>query len=114
MGGTGGKEAVMFSFTKWQADSKAQALDLPQDATIKLPRAHGGTLIRVEEGTVLVTREGDGVDHVLSAGMELCLPSSGLSVAWALAASRVQLRQAGSSGRALPRAGRPAAAGASC
>jgi hypothetical protein len=104
----------MFSFTKWQGESMAQTLDLPQDATLKLPRAHGGTLIRVEAGTLLVTREGDGVDHVLSAGMELCLPSAGLSVAWALASSRFQVRQPGHSGRALPRAGRPAAAGASC
>ena len=43
----------------------------------------GGTIVRVERGTVLVTQEGDLDDHVLERGDEFVLSTPGLAVAWA-------------------------------
>ncbi len=57
--------------------------DLARDATMRLPRRRGATVVRVEQGTVLITREGDLEDHVLGPGEELVLPRRGVAVAWA-------------------------------
>jgi hypothetical protein len=58
-------------------------LALARGATVRFPRRRGPTVVRVERGTVLVTREGDGEDHVLEPGDELVLPRRGLAIAWA-------------------------------
>jgi hypothetical protein len=73
-------------------EAPVRTLDLPPDATVRLPPRRGGTVVRAVAGTVVVTREGDLEDHVLTPGAELRLPPAGLAVAWAMAASRIQVR----------------------
>ena len=53
---------------------------LPRDTTLRL----GDGVLRVERGTVLVTRSGDPEDHVLVARAELRLAPGARAVAWAL------------------------------
>lgn len=72
-------------------DSTPRTLDLPRDGTVRLPPGRGETVVRAVLGTVVVTREGDPEDHVLTPGAELRLPPAGLAVAWAMAASRIQV-----------------------
>ncbi len=67
---------------------------LGKDVTLRLGRSHGGLLVSVTGGTVLVTREGDAHDYVLERGDELRLPPDGLAVAWALEASTVVIAKA--------------------
>ena len=71
----------------------APASDLAENATMRLPRGRFATIVRVERGTVLVTREGDLEDHVLEAGDELVLPAGGLAVAWAFTDAAVSARR---------------------
>jgi Protein of unknown function (DUF2917) len=96
-----------------RGEAREQTLDLARDATLRIPPGAGGTMVRVERGLFLVTREGDPEDHVLEPGMELCLPSSGRSVGWALAASRVRVLGVRRAVRER-RSGRPASAAAGC
>jgi len=103
-------------FAKWtmaRHEARTQQLDLATDATLRIPHGRGGTVVRVECGLLVVTREGDPEDHVLQPGMELRLPVSGRSVAWALAASRIQVRDGQAAVGARPM-GHPASAGAGC
>ena len=58
---------------------------LSVDETFRLPRDGA---VRVEAGVVVITRQGDPVDHVLEAGDALELAGRG-AVAWALAPSRI-------------------------
>lgn len=97
----------------WRGEATTRALDLATDQTLRLPHGRGGTVVRVERGLLLVTREGDPEDHLLGPGMELRLPASGRSVGWALAASRVQLRD-GQPAEGAGQVGQPARAGAGC
>ncbi len=62
--------------------SAGGAWDLDENEAMALPR-RGGTVVRVERGTVLVTQEGDREDHVLEAGDELVLRRPARAVAWA-------------------------------
>jgi hypothetical protein len=55
-------------------------------------RGGPGWSVRVEAGTVVVTREGDPIDHVLGLGAELALPDRRLALAWALEDSLLELR----------------------
>ncbi len=71
---------------------------LVHDEVIRLPRGRGGVLVRVLGGLVVVTREGDPMDHVLRAGAEGWFPGEGLALAWALEASRLELRRCASPG----------------
>ena len=57
---------------------------LAKDATMQLPPGKSATVVSVESGMVLVTREGDPEDHVLESGDEIVLPRGRLAVAWAL------------------------------
>jgi fermentation-respiration switch protein FrsA (DUF1100 family) len=88
--------------------STPRTLDLPRDGTVRLPPGRGETVVRAVRGTVVVTREGDLEDHVLTPGAELRLPPAGLAVAWAMAASRIQVwhepRGGAASGASLPKA----------
>ncbi len=59
---------------------------LAVNEVLRLP---AGAAVRVEAGRVVVTIEGDAVDHVLDAGAELALPRRGRALAWALAQSQI-------------------------
>ncbi len=104
-------------FSNWTMARRGEAmrrtLDLTTDETLRIPHGRGGTVVRVECGLLVVTREGDPEDHVLQPGMELRLPASGRSVGWALAASRIQVRD-GQPAVGAGRLGQPARAGAGC
>jgi hypothetical protein len=65
---------------------------LAPDEVVRLPRLRAGIVVRVLAGLVVVSREGDPEDHVLEAGGEAWFPGKGLSLAWALEASRIELR----------------------
>ncbi|HYD40811.1 MAG TPA: DUF2917 domain-containing protein [Anaeromyxobacter sp.] len=54
-------------------------------------RLPAGGAVRVEAGQVVITVEGDAVDHVLDEGEELELPRRGRALAWALAPSQIGL-----------------------
>jgi hypothetical protein len=88
----------------WWTGGGEEVRDLARDQVLRLPGGREGSWIRVDEGTVVVTREGDVEDHVLQAGAELRLPGRGLALAWALEPSRIQVR-----GGAERAAERPAA-----
>jgi hypothetical protein len=66
------------------------ARTLGKDEVVRLPR-RAGSVVRVEAGVVLVTREGDPEDHVLEAGGAVALPRRGTAVAWALVPSRIAI-----------------------
>ncbi len=72
--------------------SPRESWDLAENATLRLPRRRVASVVRVERGTVLVTRHGDREDHVLEAGDELVLPRGGLAVAWAFTDATLTLR----------------------
>ena len=96
----------MFTKTlKVPGGERATRFDLARDATLRLPRPRRGAVVEVERGLVLVTREGDGEDHVLSSGMSFSLEGRGLAVAWALAPSTLRVRA-----RPARREGAPATA----
>lgn len=87
-------------------------LRLGTDATLRIAPGRGGLVVRCDAGTVLVTQEGDGVDHVLLPGHELLAARRGVVVAWALSeavltVARPRLRRRAS---ARERAEAPAAA----
>jgi hypothetical protein len=76
-------------WTRWLGLGRAAPAgpwELALDETRRLPR---GGVVRVEAGQVVVTREGDPIDHVLAPGDALELASRGRAVAWALGPSRV-------------------------
>jgi hypothetical protein len=60
--------------------------ELTVNEVLRLP---AGSAVRIEAGQVVVTIEGDAVDHVLDAGAELALPRRGRALAWALAPSQI-------------------------
>jgi hypothetical protein len=74
---------------------KATIAFLAKDATIRFPPGPSATVVRVESGTVLVTREGDPEDHVLESSDEIVLPRGGLAIAWALTDATVFARALG-------------------
>lgn len=63
--------------------------ELARDATLRLRTSGDALRLRTETGALLVTREGDPDDHVLSPGTELRVAGPGLVVAWALDAARL-------------------------
>ena len=65
-----------------------------RDEVRRLRRSPAGVRVSVEEGCLLVTREGDPEDHVVSPGQSLLVAGPGLAVAWALEPSRVVLAPA--------------------
>jgi hypothetical protein len=81
------------SWTELPGDG--DALELPEGATLRLPRGRAATLVvRAVRGTVLVTQEDDLEDHVLEPGDELALHPRGLAVAWALTDAAISVRHA--------------------
>jgi hypothetical protein len=67
--------------------------ELAKNAAMRLPRSRSAKIVRVERGTVLVTREGDLEDHILEAGDELFLDVRGLAVAWAFTEAAISVRE---------------------
>lgn len=81
---------------------------LERDEVLALPGGRQGSSVRVEAGTIIVTREGDPEDHVLLAGSELQVPGRGRALAWALEPSRIEVRR-GAAALAGEAAGAPPA-----
>ncbi len=81
-------------FRRSELPGRGGARNLAQNATLRLPRGRFGTVVRVDEGSAVVTQEGDREDHVLVAGDELLLPAGGLAVAWALTRAAISVREA--------------------
>lgn len=78
-----------------ESPDRGQTWVLPAGATMRLPRGgRAAPVVRVEHGTVLVTQEEDLEDHVLEAGDEITLHSSGLAVAWAFTDAAISVREA--------------------
>lgn len=78
---------------RWFRGGNDQALALEAGQAVALGGARPVS-ISVERGLVVITREGDPVDHVLGAGQVLVLPGRGKVVAWALEPSRAAVRDA--------------------
>lgn len=89
----------------WWSGAGQEVRELARDEVLRLPRRRAGFRIQVQEGTLVVTREGDPEDHVLEAGAALELTGPGLTLAWALEPSRVEV--IGRAGRAAERTGAP-------
>ena len=96
-GPAGGEERTMQGMWRswWSRGDGEEVRALARDQVLRLPGWREGAWVRVESGTILVTREGDPEDHVLQAGAELRVPGRGLAVAWALEPSRVEVRRNG-------------------
>ncbi len=95
------------AWRSWWTGGGEEARALARDEVLRLPGGREGAWIRVEDGMVVVTREGDVEDHVLQAGTELQLPGRGLSVAWALEPSRIRVRAGAERTAERPAAPRP-------
>lgn len=78
--------------TSGSAPAGVEERDLAENDAVPIPRRGAAAVVRVERGTVLVTRQGDLDDHVLEPGDELLLPRHGLAVAWAFTPARISWR----------------------
>jgi hypothetical protein len=79
-------------------------LDLARDAAWSAEVGRGGLEVRCARGALLVTVEGDPVDHELSPGEAFVASRRGRLVAWALEPARLVVRR-GSAGTAPARRG---------
>ncbi|HEY6006662.1 MAG TPA: DUF2917 domain-containing protein [Anaeromyxobacter sp.] len=70
------------------------AWELAENAAMRVSRRGAAVVVRVDRGTVLVTRQGDLQDHVLEPGDEIRLPRGGLAVAWAFTDATISVRDA--------------------
>jgi DUF2917 family protein len=57
---------------------------LRRDETLRFHPTAGGLALEARAGTIVVTQQGDLVDHVLTPGAAVRLPRGGMVVAWAL------------------------------
>jgi Protein of unknown function (DUF2917) len=73
--------------------SRLVSFDLDENSVMRLSRRGVEVVVRVDHGTVLVTRQGDLEDHVLEAGDELRIRSGDLAVAWAFTDATLSLRE---------------------
>lgn len=69
--------------------------ELEENSVMRVSRRGVAVVVRVDRGTVLITRQGDVEDHVLEAGDELYLRRGGLAVAWAFTDAVLRVREAG-------------------
>jgi Protein of unknown function (DUF2917) len=83
------------------SSSACGAWDLDENETRALPRGRVGSVVRVQRGTVLVTQEGDGEDHVLEPGDELLLRRRGRAVAWAFTDATISVCASTAAGRTI-------------
>ncbi len=71
--------------------AKPEVRRIPDNGTLAL-RPRGRRLsLRGQRGTLLVTQEGDPLDHVLEPGDELCTAGRGLVVVWALSEGAISV-----------------------
>ncbi len=85
------------------AGTRPVAWDLAENAAMRVSRRRAAVVVRVERGTVLVTRRGDVEDHVLEPGDELFLPRGRLAVAWAFTDATISVRELARVATAVPR-----------
>jgi hypothetical protein len=83
--------------------TKLDRWHLDRDATLRLAADRGGIVVRVDRGTVLVTREGDPEDHVLEEGEAVLIAGKGLVVAWALTSAALRVERGAAHGADRPR-----------
>ncbi|MFL5264241.1 MAG: DUF2917 domain-containing protein [Anaeromyxobacteraceae bacterium] len=83
-------------------------LALRRDETVRLRPRASGLVLEAQSGTIVVTQQGDLVDHVLTPGAAVRVPRGGVVVAWALSDASLTVTAPSPS-----RAARRAAAGAS-
>ncbi len=72
--------------------ARERTLDLGRDETWSRAFGARGAEVRCARGMVLVTREGDPEDHVLSGGASFTARGPGRVAVWALEPARVQVR----------------------
>ena len=77
---------------------RGRTWELPENATMRLPRVRFATVVRAERGTVLVTQEGKLDDLVLEPGDEAVLLGRGLAVAWAFTEASISVREGANCG----------------
>ncbi len=63
-----------------------RTMPMCRDETWAVRPGRRGLALRSQRGTLLVTQEGDPLDHVLEAGEEFTTTRRGLVVVWALSA----------------------------
>ncbi|GEJ58681.1 DUF2917 domain-containing protein [Anaeromyxobacter diazotrophicus] len=67
-----------------RAEGSRGLQELPRDATVALRPGPRGLRLRCHRGTLMVTQEGDPLDHVLEQGEVVELGRRGLVAVWAL------------------------------
>ncbi len=73
------------AWRRWFGGRVAASWALAADETRQIPGGRRApVVVRVQQGLLLVTREGDPRDHVLAAGEEAVFPPGGRIAAWAL------------------------------
>ena len=91
----------MTTMNRTTSSTIRETWDLAENAVLRVSRRGIALVVRVERGTVLVTRQGDLQDHVLESGDELVLPRDGLAVAWAFTEATISVREAVRTGATL-------------
>lgn len=91
----------MTTMNRTTSSTIRETWDLAENAVMRVSRRGIALVVRVERGTVLVTRQGDLEDHVLEPGDELVLPRGGLAVAWAFTEATISVREAVRTGATL-------------
>jgi hypothetical protein len=80
------------AWKRWLGGGVEASWTLAADETRRLEGGRPGpVVVRVQRGVLLVTREGDLVDHVVSAGQEVLLPARGRIAAWALSPAQASV-----------------------
>jgi DUF2917 family protein len=90
----GRRKSNMATANRTNPSSAPVAWKLAENAAMRVSRHGVAVVVRVDRGTVLVTRQGDVQDHVLEPGDELRVPRGGLAVAWAFTDATISVREA--------------------
>src|SRR5512144_2803023 len=91
----------MTTMNRTTSSTIRETWNLAENAAMRVSRRGIALVVRVERGTVLVTRQGDLEDHVLEPGDEPVLPRGGLAVAWAFTEATISVREAVRTGAML-------------
>ncbi len=71
---------------------------IAENGTLPLRPGGRGLAVRCRSGTLLITQEGDPLDHVLGPGDEFQSAPRGLVVVWALSGGAVAVEPPGAAG----------------